>query len=320
MSVVLSNSLPAPVSRSDPTKSAWQVPELAAQLGYSGCSLRLGKFGREVCVEKRAIGLHAVRLQRQMVKQQQAQEQAHRSGKLAFIHIPELYDQCWCGDGAYVVRMEYLSFSSCLRFFAIASRPRIDQTMAMLIAYINANLANSPLQLVAGSHFAAKLDAIESALATSGQLSAYSHTLKRVRQRLCAPLLLPVGQAHGDLTLSNMMIASDASQIGLFDFLDGYLESPLIDIAKLRQDTRFHWSLCLAEEAFERSRLEPILAYMDRFLLTHFKHHEWMCHLDLIEAINLLRIVPYVGREPGMASRSHRVHHLLTQALTTLGF
>lgn len=318
MSMVLSNALPAPVRgrQPDPAPLGLPGPQLEAQLGYSGCSLRVAKFGTQVCVEKRATGLNAARLQNQMQKQ----EHARRHNQLGFIRIPELYEQCWCDDGAYLVRMEYLSFSNCLGFFATASRPELDQTMALLVAYINANLADSPLQLLPTTHFTAKLDAIESALAAQGQLGRYRASLQRVRQRLQAPLLLPVGHAHGDLTLSNLMVAFDASQIALIDFLDGYLESPLLDIAKLRQDTRFHWSLCLSGASFERARLEPVLAYMDRFLLTHFRHHDWMHQLDLIEAINLLRIVPYVSAEAAASQRSQRVHNLLTHALATLGF
>jgi hypothetical protein len=295
--------------------SEQQVSDPASQLGYSGCSLRVVRLGPRVCVEKHATGPNAARLQRQIDRQ----EEARRAARLPFVRIPELYSRSWNPDGSYSALMEYLSFSNCISFFATASRPQIDRTVAMLMAYVDANLATSPLQEVAISRFTDKLDGIEAALSGSGRLASYGRSLQAVRMRLRAPLVLPLGRAHGDLTLSNVLIAADANQIGLLDFLDGYLDSPLVDIAKLRQDTCFHWSLCLSEGPVDRPRLEPILAYMDRVMLSHYGRHDWIRHLDLIQAINLLRIVPY-ALEPGSAARSHRVHAFLTHALAVLGF
>ena len=48
-------------------------------------------------------------------------------------------------------------------------------------------------------------------------------------------MLIPVGTCHGDLTFSNILF--NGNNYYLIDFLDSFIESPLLDIVKLRQDT-----------------------------------------------------------------------------------
>lgn len=50
----------------------------------------------------------------------------------------------------------------------------------------------------------------------------------------------PAGYAHGDLTLCNALV-DITGQISVFDFYPPYMQSPLLDAVKLRQDTRFGW-------------------------------------------------------------------------------
>lgn len=287
-------------------------------LGYSGCEVRLGNWGRGLCVEKRASGPYCARLDRQITRQ----AQARRANTLPFVRIPEVYDTQWTLDGGFMARMEYLLFPDCLRSFATVSRPQIDHTVQLLITYVEANIAASPLQEILRARFCDKLDQIEATLARTDQLTSYRGLIQSVRRRLpTRALVLPIGRAHGDLTLSNVMVSSDGSQLGLLDFLDGYLDSPLVDIAKLRQDTQFHWSLEIIEGPVDRPRVVPILRYMDRMLLAHFERYEWVRrHLDLIQAINLLRIAPYVSASPGPGLRSRRARELLIHAITSLGF
>lgn len=285
-------------------------------LGFSGCDVRLGRWGEGLCVEKHAVAPYGARLERQVMRQ----ARARWANNLPFVRIPAVYDTQWTGDGGFTARMEYLLFLDCLRSFATASRPQIDRMAQFLIGYVEANIAASPLREVPPARFCDKLDQIEAALARTGQESVYRASLRSVRARLPArALVLPVGRAHGDLTLSNVMVASDGSEIGLLDFLDGYLDSPLVDIAKLRQDTCFHWSLKIAERPVDRARIVPVLRYIDRVLLAHFGRYGWVrSHLDLIQAINLLRIAPYASARQGR--RAARVRQLLLSALDGLSF
>lgn len=283
-------------------------------LGFSGCDVRLGRWGEGLCVEKRAGAPYAARLERQIARQARARQ----TNALSFVRIPEIYGTQWTRGGGFAVRMEYLLFHDCLRAFETASRSQIDHMARLLISYVEANIAASPLRAVPPACFRDKLEQIEAALARIGQEAVYRDLIRSVRARLpTRQIKLPIGRAHGDLTLSNVMVASDGSEIGLLDFLDGYLESPIIDIAKLRQDTCFHWSLQIAEGPVDRARMVPVLRYMDSLLLAYFGRYEWVRrHLDLIQAINLLRIAPYVGTSQG--ARSGRVREFLLRAIGSL--
>ena len=171
-------------------------------LGYSGCEVRLGSWGRGLCVEKRAGGPYGARLDRQIIRQ----AQARRANTLPFVRIPEVYDTRWTLDGGFMARMEYLLFLDCLRAFATVSRPQIDHTVQLLITYIEANIAASPLQEVPRARFCDKLDQIEATLARTDQLTSFRGLIQSVRGHLpTRALVLPIGRAHGDLTLLSLV-------------------------------------------------------------------------------------------------------------------
>jgi aminoglycoside phosphotransferase (APT) family kinase protein len=108
---------------------------------------------------------------------------------------------------------------------------------------------------------------------------------------------LPIGNCHGDFTFSNMLFSE--AGIYLVDFLDSFLESPLIDLVKFRQDTFFYWTLSI-DRNFPSGRIGKIIQifrYLDHeifsrlFFLPEVK--SWYVYLQVF---NLLRILPYVGK------------------------
>ena len=108
---------------------------------------------------------------------------------------------------------------------------------------------------------------------------------------LPATLELPIGLCHGDFTLSNMMYTS-RGRFATYDFLDCYIETPLADIAKLRQDTRHYWSFFIDNlELNNRARM--MLNYIDREIQKEFEKEDWMRYARHMEILALLRIFPY---------------------------
>lgn len=100
---------------------------------------------------------------------------------------------------------------------------------------------------------------------------------------------------HGDFTLSNMLFTNN-NRVYLIDFLDSFIESPWIDFVKLRQDTRFHWSLHLEGEAIENAtRLEQVLRYIDENIcrLMYKQYPELQTWERYLTVLNFCRIVPY---------------------------
>ncbi|NJN76485.1 MAG: phosphotransferase [Synechococcaceae cyanobacterium RL_1_2] len=105
---------------------------------------------------------------------------------------------------------------------------------------------------------------------------------------------------HGDLTFSNM-IFTRTGKIYLIDFLDSFIESPLVDLVKLRQDTRFYWSLTIDTqlESHKVCKVKQVLTYMEQRFKAYLDRQP--AHLqrwyDYLEIFNLVRIMPYVKQE-----------------------
>ena len=116
--------------------------------------------------------------------------------------------------------------------------------------------------------------------------------IKAARKLCVSPVHVPVGPCHGDLTLSNILFKGD--HLYLLDFLDCYVESPLQDIVKLRQDTRFGWSLQLYQADFNWTKIQITLRYLDQKIEGTFLPDEWYFrHSELFQLVNLMRVLPY---------------------------
>lgn len=94
------------------------------------------------------------------------------------------------------------------------------------------------------------------------------------------------GTCHGDMTFSNMIFSNE---IYLIDFLDSYLESPTMDLIKLRQDTHLHWSLLMTDKKYDKTKIKIALKYIDDYLISNFNIQNY----KFLQKINLLRILPY---------------------------
>ena len=278
--------------------------------GHSGCLVKVVSADGEWWVEKSALTAeYAGRLRRQIRKQREAR----RANRLASVIIPEIHSEQELPGGGYAVRMEYLQLRDCGEFYSTASIRGVERVAVLLLDYLEANLVQCALRPVDAAILLHKLDSIEAKLVASGRGTLYRSLLEQVREHAgkIHGLPLPMGPNHGDLTLSNVMMAGDLSCIGLFDFLDSYLESPLVDIAKVRQDTQFGWSSLMAEDPLDRVRFMQIMRHTDAIIVRHFGAHNWFrCGIDLVQAVNLLRIAPY--------ARTESVHRFILDAITSL--
>lgn len=107
---------------------------------------------------------------------------------------------------------------------------------------------------------------------------------------------IPLGKCHGDLTFSNILFTD--RKIILIDFLDNFIETPLQDIVKLRQDTKHLWSLKLYKREYDKTKIKIILNHLDNIIDKHFSKYEfYRKYYSIFQKINLLRILPYVKDE-----------------------
>lgn len=105
---------------------------------------------------------------------------------------------------------------------------------------------------------------------------------------------IPIGYCHGDLTLSNILIDPLNNKLFLIDFLDSFIESPIFDIVKIRQDTKFCWTLELYNQNLDKNKIRIIMNELDNKIDNYFKKY---VYYELIykyfEMMNILRIVQY---------------------------
>lgn len=67
---------------------------------------------------------------------------------------------------------------------------------------------------------------------------------------------MPVGVCHGDLTFSNILF--NGNNYYLIDFLDSFIEAPLLDIVKIRQDSAHLWSQLMYTKSYDQIRLQIV--------------------------------------------------------------
>lgn len=106
---------------------------------------------------------------------------------------------------------------------------------------------------------------------------------------------IPIGYCHGDFTLSNMLLNTINREIYLIDFLDSFIETPLFDIIKIRQDTKLFWSLNMLNTKIDKNKIKIVLNYLDKKIDNYFKKYDFYNDntYDYFETMNLLRVLQY---------------------------
>lgn len=119
---------------------------------------------------------------------------------------------------------------------------------------------------------------------------------------------IPIGKCHGDLTFSNILFDAAGPAYTLIDFLDPYLETPLMDMAKLRQETYCDWSSLAATTTHDRSKYRIAMAAVREVVEESFRRLPWYAALiDVFETQNLLRVVQYAQDETVVAALGRRL-------------
>ena len=107
---------------------------------------------------------------------------------------------------------------------------------------------------------------------------------------------LPMGICHGDLTFSNILF--NGNNYYLIDFLDSFIESPLLDIVKIRQDSAHLWSQLMYTNHYDKLRLKIVCEKMDIEIDQYFSKYEWYRQYYVIfQIMNFLRILQYAKEE-----------------------
>jgi hypothetical protein len=123
---------------------------------------------------------------------------------------------------------------------------------------------------------------------------------------------LPIGKCHGDLTLSNIIFDDFNDRYFLIDFLDAYIDCPLLDLAKISQETSLLWTSKLMHQTHDSAKYQIAMNVLDFEVQNHFSKYEWYKkYQSIFEFQNLIRLLPYASDHLIIEAIVKRLHLLI---------
>jgi len=262
--------------------------------GHSGCDIQISRGDENDdlrVIKSTANPDYAERLCRQARKQM-----AFHGFDADRIRVPGILGITQDANSASI-QMEYVYSSNFIDFLEKTGIDRIDAFIVTLTGFIDDCVEQCEIHDVDTCVFYDKVDDVLNKIRQNEKLRDdldIAAILRNAEEslRMSRKITIPVGICHGDLTLSNMLFNGD--MVSLIDFLDSFIESPIVDIAKVRQDTRFGWSLLMYDGAYDALRMKMVLEYIDDKVSAHYRSFTWYDeNYRAFEILNLLRVLQY---------------------------
>ncbi len=192
-------------------------------------------------------------------------------------------------NGKFLAKMNYIDASSGIDIINRMSRSIVLTIKDVLGLILYLNLKDSKVESVHYSVFLEKLISIKAETSSPVLLDLLNSLILKLKTNNY--LKIPVGNCHGDLTLSNMLISGNET-VNLIDFLPSFIETPLWDVVKLEQDLIMGWSYRFMKDSGKiNAKIFFEECIPDQF---HITCNQWKYQVTLLSAINLARIVPYI--------------------------
>lgn len=270
--------------------------------GHSGCQIDVVNENSSVYVYKSTVDpKYLKRLVLQAKKQQAASEV-----EFQHIRVPKIYD-IKKEDSFTSVKMQYVYSKNFIEFFEQAGFEQLDYFIGALEYFIEYEISHSELQKVSPEIFQKKFADIRSKVEKNSFYLVEQNCLKPEIQNIIdqsqrifdnlQEMLIPIGVCHGDLTFSNILF--NGNNYYLIDFLDSFIETPLQDIVKIRQDTAYRWSQLMYTKPYDAVRLHIICDKIDQEIDSYFvRKYQWYTeNYRIMQLMNILRILPYAHEE-----------------------
>ena len=245
----------------------------------------------------------SIRLNNQIEKQQ-----IH--GKLFKFNIPNIIFKSHIVNNRQYFLMNYLNNSENIFNYIINNNYLVIENIFIFIKnIIDIYIDNSIYKKLDKVIISDKIDSIKRNIENINKNNFFDkeeynflinkiNILKNDIEKICN-IYIPVGYCHGDLTLSNMLLNTIDNNIYLIDFLDSFIETPLFDIIKIRQDTELFWSLNMITTNIDKNKIKIILKYLDKKIDNYFQKYDFYKDkiYDYFKIINLLRVLQYCNNK-----------------------
>lgn len=266
--------------------------------GHSGCAVDIVREGTKLYIDKKTSSPgYFPRLIAQARKQQRAAGLFHTPS----IVVPEILAVNQ-SSGMVSVKMEYIYSMNFVEYFEYAGFYQIMHFIDALKALLSEEISLSAMTRIKRDVLADKFIDVRSkcrnnpALCDDPEVSLLLEGLETIFLAGMNDFEIPAGTCHGDLTFSNILFSGN--NYYLIDFLDSFVETPLMDIVKIRQDTAFGWSLLMYDRTYDKIRMKIILGKIDAAIHECFSRYAWYRqYYPVFQLMNFLRILQY-AREP----------------------
>ena len=264
--------------------------------GHSGCNIDIIEEGDNLIVKKSTEDP-------KYIKRLELQGNKQMNDKCLTDSIYNPYiSEIKSDENECYILMDYIYANNFIDYFEKASPQDINHFIDNFIQYIHNEIDNCEIKKISKNVYIDKFNSVvkncekNELLKGNMRVKSILKDCEKVFTNLPEEIELPVGICHGDLTFSNILFASN--KFYFIDYLDSFIETPIQDIVKLRQDTKYFWSTMMYKKKYDVVRLNIIFDYIDNKIAEHFEEFEYYFrNYDSLQLMNILRILPYVKEE-----------------------
>lgn len=277
--------------------------------GHSGCQIDVVREGDNLFVYKSTCDKGY--LDRLLLQGQKQQEAAKL--ELQHIRVPQILDIAQSPDSV-TLKMEYVYSKNFVGYFEHAGFEQISYFVQALCLYLDHEIKHSPIETVRAEILKDKFADVQSKTLQNPALCNDPEVAQLLRDsakcfKAIGDMSLPVGLCHGDLTFSNILF--NGNNYYLIDFLDSFVESPLLDIVKIRQDSAFLWSQLMFSGQYDAIRLQIVADKIDNEIIKYASQYDWYQYYPIFQLMNFLRVLQYAHEEKVICYLKRIINHLL---------
>lgn len=281
--------------------------------GHSNFNVECIIINNEYYILKSSDRFNKKRLDNQINKQIYIYE----NNFLKNCYVPKIVNKIDDNDGV-IYYMDYIKNSvNIIDFLLQENTIKIDWLYNNIIDIINAYISKCVIKTIEYSILENKINDTIKNISNNNfckdKLHLFNTYISYIKNNMndIANVPIPLNLCHGDMTLSNMLIDTNNMKIYLIDFLDSFIETPLFDIIKIRQDTCFNWTLNLYKYSCDQNKIIITMNYLDNKINNYFKKYVWYekCY-KYYQILNILRILQY--------SKDNKIVYVLLKYLNKL--
>ena len=279
--------------------------------GHSGCQIDIVNGGDSLFINKSTRDKNYIpRLYKQALKQCNASKIAYQH-----IRVPKIYG-IERMDEYLNIKMEYIYSKNYVDYFEDAGFDQISYFIKALKIFIDSEIENSKMTPINKNVVINKYNDVCDKVAKNDFISKDTD-IKIILEKssivfneLDEEINIPVGQCHGDLTFSNILF--NGNNYYLIDFLDSFLESPLLDLVKIRQDSNYGWSQLMYGHDFDSVRMRIISDKIDKEIDIYYSNYDWYNkYYSTFQLMNFQRVIQYAKEERTVAFLKNVLNSIL---------